>query len=83
MHGEREDQVGGQLARAVEGGLAAAEGFVEGGGIIRAEVGDLLWGEGVDFAAAAGVGWRGLEGEEGGRGRGVEFAEGRSKGFVV
>lgn len=43
--------------------LAAAEGGVEScacGG----EVGGLLGGYGGDFAAAAGVGWRRLEGEE-------------------
>lgn len=55
---EVEDGVGDELAGAVEGGLAAAEGFVEGGlpeGRWGGEVGELLRGDGADFSPAAGV----------------------------
>lgn len=62
MRLEVQDQEGGELAWAVEGGLAAAEGFVEGGRVVGAEVGDLGGGEAGDFAAAAGVGVGCLEG---------------------
>lgn len=44
------------------GGLAAAGGFVEGGRVVGAEVGDLGGGQAGDFAAAAGVGGGCLEG---------------------
>lgn len=57
-----QDQECGELARAVERGLASAEGFVEFGFVVGAEVRDLRGGEAGDFAAAAGVGWGCLEG---------------------
>lgn len=51
----------------MEGGLAAAGGRVVGGKA-GGEEGEELFGRGLGgFAAAAGVGGRGLEGEERGR----------------
>ena len=37
----------------MEGGLATAEGFSEGGAAISAEIGLLVWGDGADFSSAA------------------------------
>lgn len=55
---EIQDRVCDELAGAMEGGLAAAEGGVEGclapGGRLS-EVVDLFFGDGGDFAPAAGV----------------------------
>lgn len=58
------DQVGGQLPGTVECRLAPAQGFVEFGLAVVAEVGYLCGGQGADFPTAAGVGRRGLEGQE-------------------
>ena len=83
MRVESEDDVAGELARAVVRRLPAAESGVELGGPAGAEMGDLLGGDGRNLASAAGVRWVGLEGEEGGRrGRGRK-AERGGEGFVV
>lgn len=50
-----DDGVCDELAGAVERRLAAAHGFDEGGVAICAEVGLLVWRDGADFSAAAGV----------------------------
>jgi len=59
------NQIRNQLSRAMEGGLPAAQGGVEGcaprgGG--GCEVGDLGVGEAGEVASAGGVGWGGGEG---------------------
>jgi hypothetical protein len=50
-----DDGVCDELARAVERRLAAAHGFDEGGAAICAKIGLLVWRDGADFSAAAGV----------------------------
>jgi hypothetical protein len=59
------NQIRNQLSRAMEGGLSATEGGLEGcaprgGG--GCELGDLRGGEEGEVASAGGVGWRGGEG---------------------
>lgn len=50
-----DDGVCDELARAVERRLAAAHGLDEGGAAICAKIGLLVWRDGADFSAAAGV----------------------------
>ncbi len=57
-----QDQECGKLARAMVCGLPSTKRFVELGFAIGAEVDDLRGRETGDFAAAAGVSWRCLEG---------------------
>ena len=79
MHLKITDQVGSQLSGAMECSLPPPKCFVEFCLAVAAEVGYLRRGQGAEFAAAAGVGWGGLEGQEG-------WCGGRDaggRGFVV
>ena len=74
---EVQDRVCDQLAWAVDGCLAAAEGFVDFGAG-AGEVFFLGGGYGADFAAAAGVDWVELGGDD----RGWDCWDGCGRCFV-